>query len=243
MDVTMTSLRLGTAAAALVVAIAAAPSAAMAKPPGVATNGVAPIGPRQATAHGTVNPRGQETTYYFEYGPTTAYGTQTPPTSAGAGNRVVKTAKELTGLEPQTSYHYRLVARNASGTANGADRTFNTSSQPLAFAFQAVPPFTTFGRGTTFTGSLTGTGGANRPLVLERRPFPYTSAWQTAGTQTTSPTGAFAFSVSSLDRSTDFRVRTADEPRASPIVRVSVGVKVATRVSRRVIHRGQKVRF
>jgi len=32
----------------------------------------------------------------------------------------------LSGLTPGTTYHYRVVGKNAAGTSNGADETFTT---------------------------------------------------------------------------------------------------------------------
>lgn len=80
------------------------------------------------TAHltGRVNPRGLQTTYRFEYGTTTAYGQQTPATDAGAGQALVPVAADITGLQPNTTYHYRLVATSAEGTVEGENRTVTT---------------------------------------------------------------------------------------------------------------------
>src|SRR4051812_29579179 len=88
---------------------------------------------------GTVNPKGSETTYLFEYGPTEAYGTQTPATSAGAGTKGVAVGTEVAGLTPATLYHFRLVATSAAGTTTGHDRTFTTKDAPLLFTLKATP--------------------------------------------------------------------------------------------------------
>lgn len=75
---------------------------------------------------GTVNPFLREARYRFELGTTTAYGTVTPETSAGAGLGDAPASATVAGLRPDTLYHYRLVATNADGTTNGADRTART---------------------------------------------------------------------------------------------------------------------
>ncbi len=82
----------------------------------------------EASLHGGVNPHGSETTYRFEYGTSTSYGASAPVSgaSAGAGASAVKASQAITGLQPGTTYHYRLVATNANGTTYGADRTFAT---------------------------------------------------------------------------------------------------------------------
>ncbi len=83
-----------------------------------------------ATLNGIVNPAGDATTYHFEYGTTTAYGTST--TAQGAGSDLVAHAESapITGLQPGTTYHYRIVAANSGGSAAGADATFTTAPLP-----------------------------------------------------------------------------------------------------------------
>ena len=97
-----------------------------------------------ATLAGKVNPYGQQTTYWFEYGPTTAYGMRSPVDHGevvGAGREQLVAAAYLTGLESGTEYHYRLVALNGSGTALGVDRTFTTKSLAASpRVFEQVSP-------------------------------------------------------------------------------------------------------
>lgn len=108
----------------------AAASAALALP--TATTGPATnVAQSSATANGTVNPGGTDTHYYFQYGATTSYGSNTPSTDAGAGTADVPVAANLTGLTASTIYHYRLVAVSSAGTTNGADQTFTTTTPPL----------------------------------------------------------------------------------------------------------------
>jgi hypothetical protein len=79
-----------------------------------------------------VNPLHSDTSVHFAYGPTTACGGSECSLPAsdidiGAGNAVVEVPEqELQGLEPGTSYHYHLVARNAVGLVEGPERTFAT---------------------------------------------------------------------------------------------------------------------
>jgi phosphodiesterase/alkaline phosphatase D-like protein len=85
-----------------------------------------------------VNPNGQATTWYVEYGTSTSYGTKTPTESAGSGTANTAVSADLTGLTPGTTYHYRVVATNSSGTARGADGIFTTSSAPVAVTGSAT---------------------------------------------------------------------------------------------------------
>ena len=86
-----------------------------------------------ATLNASINPNDQETTYHFEYGTTTAYGTVLPVPDAdiGSGYGDVVVGQQLSGLTPGTTYHYRVVATNGSsppGGTVGPDRTFTTPS-------------------------------------------------------------------------------------------------------------------
>jgi hypothetical protein len=90
------------------------------------TGGAVDIGPTLATVTGTVNPRGFETTFRFEYGLTAAYETTTPTVSAGAGRDDLEVRADLTDLAAGTTYHYRLVATSHAGTTYGGDRQFPT---------------------------------------------------------------------------------------------------------------------
>ena len=89
-------------------------------------------GPAESLAHtsatltGTVDPEGTATGYRFEYGATTAYGSQTSLEPAGAGSDPLVVRATLTGLTPATTYHFRLVA----GPVAGADATFRTTAAP-----------------------------------------------------------------------------------------------------------------
>lgn len=84
----------------------------------------------EATLQGTVNPGGEATEYFFEYGTDTHYGqvTEKATLSASGGNQGVSAT--LKGLIPGTEYHFRLVAKNKQGPAEGLDHSFKTMSPP-----------------------------------------------------------------------------------------------------------------
>jgi len=96
------------------------------KRPTVATGTASSIGETFATLAGSVNPQGLATTWQFQYGTTAAYGLTTPLATAGAGSTAQAVSRAVSLLSPGTTYHYRLVATNSTGTALGADRTFRT---------------------------------------------------------------------------------------------------------------------
>jgi hypothetical protein len=95
-------------------------------PPLVSTGSVTSVSPLDATVAGTVNAGSLQTTYRYEYGPTTAYGHTTPTSSAGAEDNDVVSYATLSDLSAGTLYHYRLVAVNDVGTSYGEDSTLTT---------------------------------------------------------------------------------------------------------------------
>jgi predicted lipoprotein with Yx(FWY)xxD motif len=122
---------LGLCASLCAVALAAIASSAMAitGPPIIeAKPAVAVAGGFEMK--GTVNPYGLETTYHFEYGTTTAYGTSLPVPDAdvGSGQVGVAVSQTVTGVQPSTTYHYRLVANNSAGPMMTSDVSFTTSA-------------------------------------------------------------------------------------------------------------------
>ena len=100
--------------------------------PTVVTGASSNVTSSGATVAGTVNPNGQSTTYQFDYGTTSSYGSHTTSTSAGSGTSAVNESANLTGLSPSTTYHYRIEATNNTGTSYGTDQTFTTPAAPIA---------------------------------------------------------------------------------------------------------------
>jgi hypothetical protein len=98
--------------------------------PAVTTGAASSINQTSAAVSGTVSPHGRSTTYYFEYGTSTSYGSQTGSQAAGSGLTTVGVSAGITGLSPATSYHYRLDAVNATGASFGSDKTFTTPASP-----------------------------------------------------------------------------------------------------------------
>ena len=81
-----------------------------------------------AKIDGRVNPLGEPTQFFIEYGTDTKYGAKTAQAWAGQQSAPRLVFSELKGLKPATEYHYRVVAVNASGTTQGPDATFRTPS-------------------------------------------------------------------------------------------------------------------
>jgi hypothetical protein len=83
-----------------------------------------------ATLNGAVNPHGLATTVRFQYGTTTSYGSTTA-NQTKTGSATQNVAANISGLTANTTYHFRIVATNSSGTRFGADRTFTTTGPPV----------------------------------------------------------------------------------------------------------------
>jgi len=200
--------------------------------PGVSTGAAESVSYGTATLTGSVTPHGSNTSYYFQYGPTRAYGAQSAIADAGAGANAVTVRVPVSGLQPITTYHFRLVAVNAGGAATGLDRTFVTAKVPLSLQILVSPKPTLYGGAVTVQGTLLGTGNGDVPVVLQTNPFPYTQGFVPAGNpELTSSTGSFSFPFLGLTQATRFRVATTSK---TPIVS-AVGVEeVAVRVEAHV---------
>jgi hypothetical protein len=140
---------------------------------------------------GSVDPRGQETNYVFQYGPTRSFGSQTPLSPAGNGTKTIRVSQPVSGLQPLTTYHYRIVASSPAGTTKGQARTFTTPKIPLSLAVTGVPNPVVFGNFFLVEGTLSGTGAGNHEIVLQANPYPYSGGFKIAGNpEVTNPAGA-----------------------------------------------------
>jgi hypothetical protein len=97
-------------------------------PPSVEAEFARGIGHSTATLGAQIDPAGSDTTYHFEYGPTTSYGTSVPVPDAdiGSGAKGVVVTHSLGALQPGITYHWRVVATSSMGTAYGEDKKFTT---------------------------------------------------------------------------------------------------------------------
>ena len=97
-------------------------------PPAIGAMTATSITPNSGRVSTTVNPFGSATTAYFQYGTTIAYTQQTLAQNLGNGLSAQAISADLIGLQPGTTYHFRLVATNGNGTTLGDDATFTTGS-------------------------------------------------------------------------------------------------------------------
>jgi sugar lactone lactonase YvrE len=116
-------------------------------PPSIESATATNITATSADLNARINPGGSDTTYHFEYGTSTSYGTSVPVPDAdiGSGTADVAVTTHLTGLSANTTYHWRVLATNPSGTVGaGADHTFIYDSSGVGLpdnrAYEMVTP-------------------------------------------------------------------------------------------------------
>jgi hypothetical protein len=207
------------------------------KPPSASTGGTGQRSYSAATLNADVNPHGSETSYYFQYGATTAYGAQTPATAVGGGTTSVPVSQAVTGLQTGATYHYRVVAVSAAGTTAGRDRAFSTKSIALKIELPRAARLVTLGRASAIPGQLTGTGAGGRQLALQASQFPFLGGFAGIGLPASADgEGRFSFRLSGLSQNTQVRVVTLDPvPVRSAVVTVKVApiVTLHARATRR----------
>jgi hypothetical protein len=207
------------------------PPPANPRPPGVSTGGARDVGPDRATLTGSVDPNTAATTYRFEYGTSTSYGSATPSRSAGSGDRSVGVTAGIGSLRANTRYHYRLLATNAAGTTRGRDRSFLTARRPTGVTIALDPSRVTWSRPLDVTGRVSGAGAGGAPLALEAQAWPFTGPMTQIATRNAASNGTFRFQVAALFLTTRYRVVTRTQVVAtSPVVTASSAVRVGARV-------------
>jgi hypothetical protein len=183
-------------------------ASAQAAVPTVTTGNANNLTQSSARLHGTVKPNNEATTWHFEVGPTTAYGSNTPeqgPIQPGAGQTSVQF--DVGALQPGTVYHYRLVASNPSGTIPGKDRTFTTRS---AVSLDANKRVGSFNDNITLSGQVFGGAVAGITVTLQENPFPF-AGWNDVSTTTTDASGRYQF-IRQLKMNTAWRVVAQTKP-------------------------------
>ena len=231
---TKTARRVLPLAATLATLVPASTAAAAA--PSVTTGGASGVSPNAATVSGSLNPNGRVTTWFFQYGRTKSYGNRTTALDAGSGTRRVSVSSQLTNLQGKTTYHYRLVATNSSGTTRGTDRTFKTPEAPTVSTIAASPNPVAYLRPVVVSGFLVGPrGGGGKRVQLQGQVFPYVEGFHQIGnTVLTRSDGGYQF-VFSPFLNTQIRVvdQSSNPPIVSPVLIQNVHPFVTLHASRR----------
>jgi hypothetical protein len=229
--------------AAATIAFCASAQAAAPPAPGVATGGVSSVTSSSVVFHGAVNAKGQVTNYVFQYGTTKGYGAQTTLASVGDRTATIDVSEAVGGLQPYTTYHYRILASSVGGATPGVDRTFTTAKVPLSLQIAGVPNPVLYSAPFSVQGTLSGTGAAGRAVALQINPFPYLAGFKTYGNpEVTGSTGSFSFPVLGLLENAQLRVVTTASPFvSSPVVLEGVAVRITLHARR--VHRRRRGEF
>jgi hypothetical protein len=208
--------------------------------PLAATGRPAAVTETTATLTGTVDPKGPSTSYFFQYGKSTAYGSQTPAGSVGPGTETVAVSAAIGPLTPNTTYHYRLVARSANGTTRGRDVSLKTAAVPGQITIGSAADPITFGQLTSVTGRVPAPRPP-RPAVTLQRAATADGPWIDAASTTADSSGAYSFSHVAPSANTYYRALSDGATSASLLI--SVRFRVGLVVSRRHPRAGTLVRF
>jgi hypothetical protein len=196
--------RVSVTLAMVLVALAAAAPARAASTAAAETSTATAVTQSAATLQGVGTPQAASSSYYFEYGTTTAYGGRTPSAYFNRPYTKQNVQATVNGLDPNRIYHYRLVV---DGTAFGADLDFATAALPglpdtasntLGGLIGATGPRPDGGGSSPTLGSPVGgsaTGGAAAPVIgqqLDVSPASGSVRVQAPGAKTFAPLGGNA---------------------------------------------------
>ncbi len=174
-------------------------------PPTVTTNAPTNVGQTSATLNSTVNPNGANTTVYYDYGLAISYGSSITYGDIDSGTTDLSLPMDVSDLQSNTTYHFRVRAKNSGGTTYGSDVTFMTSTMPPTVTTAAISSITS--DSASSGGDVTSDGGD-----------PFTArgvCWSTSvdptisGDTTTdgTGTGSFTSSITGLNPATTYHVR------------------------------------
>ena len=181
--------------------------------PIAATAAATTVAATSATLNGTVNPNGRPTSWYFEYGTTTAYGSTTSSKNAGSGTASVKVTASLSKLTTGTAYHFRLVAKSDAGTSRGTDETFATTGVTIRASALSV----VYGQRVTLSGAVS-SGQSGESVTVYAQPFG-TSSFRSIATVLTSASGTWSYAAKPSIR-TEYEASWKTAPSSSVVVGV-----------------------
>ena len=169
------------------------------------------ISPVGAALHGRVDPNGQATAAWFQYGKTKSYGSRTASQSAGLAPGQVPISASIGSLKSNTTYHFRMVAESKDGRKNGPDRAFKTSKPTTTPVFTPNP--VPFGKPVAVSGQIIGTGANGAHVSLFGHAFPYTDPFtQYGSTVVADKDGNYLFILASALSNSIFEVRGKTTP-------------------------------
>jgi len=137
--------------------------------PAVGSPKASAVSTRTASLEASVGANSQETTYSFQYGTSSAYGSQSSSLPLSGADSTTVTSF-VGGLTPSTRYHFRVVATNPTGTSYGADETFTTAT-PGGAGEGTIAPIVPFGLGKGPLGGNSNPGAPELGKTVLARPI------------------------------------------------------------------------
>ena len=193
-----------------------------------------------------ITPNRAVTTWYVEWGTSTAFGNRTPdqtlaPNSGGG----VAVGVQLDGLPSHTKLYWRVVATNAAGVKRSGTATFTTLRALSGITLNVFPATTDWSGTVSISGRVDGAGVNGLDVALEQSSFPFDAAFHEVATVRTGRTGEFRFPARPVFLATRYRAvsRTAPVTTSTEIaalVRVRAGLHRA-RARRRSVRLAGKV--
>ena len=240
------------AIAAAILTALLAPAVALGAAPSATTSAASTVNSTSATLNGTLNPNKENTTYHFDYGLTTSYGSSTPNAAQG-GNASKAVSATVSGLQPSTTYHFRLVASNPSGTSTGQDMAFTTAAPGTGggggggggankVSISLAKGSIVFGHSATIRGKVTGSKAAGTQVTLRESPFPFAS-FKNVATATTAQNGNYTFTRKPVLNTRYQVVAKTSPPSTSAVATENVKFFVSLRISDSTVSKGSRVRF
>ncbi len=129
--------------------------------PTVETSSNTSVSSSTAWLSGQIKPNGAATSYWFEYGETTALGTRGKTQAIGSGYSFIPTPAYVVGLKANTLYYYRLSAINRFATVNGTMYSFTTNNTPPVPGLAPTTHTTSATNVTRDTANINGTVNPN----------------------------------------------------------------------------------
>lgn len=156
--------------------------------PGAVSQPASGLAPKSSTVNGLVTAAGVPASYYFEYGTNQSYGSFTGTNSVSSGASSLPVYSVLSGLRPNTVYHFRLVASNSQGVTPGNDALFATP---------AIPPSqlaaTRLGGTSSLQLGFTNYSGLNFTVITSTNILLPLSQWDLLGTPSEISSGQYRF--------------------------------------------------
>jgi hypothetical protein len=179
------------------------------RPPVVTPQPETGVGPYAATVNALVNPSGAATTAIVHYGTSpSSLSTYGSASNMGSGTADVPYSQQLTGLQPSTTYYYKVAATNTTDTTFESPQSFTTAAPPLPDLTEDPLPADLTGTTATLTGQVNPEGTATDVRVLYGTSDPPTT--QSPATQFSGSTAQnYSRQISGLANDTTYYWRLA----------------------------------